>query len=63
MENSIVGEGQLWLWYDQDNRVYAGPAEGMSADLIQRLPTYEDVLALDRDSIMDAGYVERDVQS
>ena len=63
VENSIVGGGQLWLWYDQDNRVYAGPAEGMSADLIQRLPTYEDVLALDRDSIMDAGYVERDGQS
>ena len=63
VEHSIVGDGQLWLWYDQDSRVYAGPVEGLSADLIQRLPTYEDVLALDRDSITDAGYVERDGQS
>lgn len=63
VEHSIVGEGQLWLWYDQDNRVYSGPGEGMTADLVQRLPTYEDVLALDRGSITDAGYVERDGQS
>ena len=60
VEHSIVGDGRLWLWYDQGDRVYTGPVEGMTADLIQRLPTYEDVLALDRDSITDAGYVERD---
>lgn len=60
VEHSIIGNGQLWLWYDQDNRVYTGPMGEMNADLIQRLPTYEDVLALDQDSITDAGYVEHD---
>lgn len=60
VEHAIVGDGQLWLWYDQESRVYTGPAEGITADLIQRLPTYEDVLALDKDSITDAGYVERE---
>lgn len=60
VEHAIVGDGQLWLWYDQEGRVYTGPAEGETADLAQRLPTYEDVLALDKGSITGAGYVERD---
>ena len=60
VEHAIAGDGQLWLWYNRETAVYTGPAEDLSADLIQRLPTYEDVLALDKDSITDAGYVERD---
>lgn len=60
VEHTIVGDGQLWLWYGQERQVYNGPSEGMTADLAQRLPTYEDVLALDKDSITGAGYVERD---
>ena len=60
VEHTIVGDGQLWLWYDRETAVYSGPAEGLSADLLQRLPTYEDVLALDKDSITAADYVERD---
>ena len=60
VEHTIVGEGQLWLWYDRETAVWSGPAEDLSADLLQRLPTYEAVLALDKDSITSAGYVERD---
>ena len=60
VEHTIVGDGQLWLWYDGETAVWSGPAENLSADLVQRLPTYEAVLALDRDCITDAGYVERD---
>ena len=60
VEHTIVGDGQLWLWYDREAAVYSGPAEDLSADLVQRMPTYEDVLALDLDSITAAGYVERD---
>lgn len=60
VEHSIAGDGQLWLWYDQEHTVYTGPAEEMAADLLQRLPTYEDVLALDKGQITAAGYVERD---
>lgn len=56
VEHSIVGEGQLWLWYGEDRRVYAGPSQDMDADLMQRLPTYETVLELDQDSITAAGY-------
>jgi hypothetical protein len=60
VEHSIMGDGRLWLWYDREAAVYIGPAEDLSADLVQRLPTYEDVLALDKESITSAGYVERD---
>ena len=62
VEHAILGDGQLWLWYDGERTVYEGPAEGLSADLIQRLPTYEDVLELDKSSITAAGYEERDGQ-
>ena len=60
VEHAIAGDGRLWLWYDRETSIYTGAAEGLSADLIQRLPTYEDVLALDKGSITAAGYVERD---
>ena len=60
VEHTIVGDGQLWLWYDREDAVWSGPAEDLSADLLQRLPAYEAVLELEQDSITDAGYVERD---
>lgn len=60
VEHAIVGDGTLWLWQDQGQAVYSGPAGERAADLSQRLPTYEDVLALDRGQITGAGYVMRD---
>lgn len=60
VENVILGEGTLWLWYEGEDAVYTGPADPMSADLAQRIPTYEDVLALDKEDILDAGYESRE---
>lgn len=62
VEHSIVGAGTLWLWYDEGESLYSGPAAEMTADLMQRLPTYEDVLALDKDSITGADFVSLDGQ-
>lgn len=62
VEHAVVGENTLWLWYDSGPGVYSGPAADKAADLVQRLPTYEDVLALDKESITAAGYEERDGQ-
>lgn len=62
VEHSIVGEGRLWLWYDTGPKVYSGPTADRTADLSQRLPTYEDVLALDKSAITAAGYEEREGQ-
>ena len=63
VECSIVGDGQIWLWYDGEDEVYQAPASLQSADLSQRLPTYEDVLELDPSGITAADYVERDGQN
>lgn len=62
VENAVVGDGTLWLWYDKGPKVYDGPADERSADLTQRLPTYEDVLKLDKKDITAADYEERDSQ-
>ena len=64
-ECSIVGDGSLWLWYDggqteETSKVYEGLAEEMTADLMQHLPTYENVLELNVSAITDAGYEERE---
>ena len=63
VEHSIVWEDELWLWYDDDETVYHGTAGDMTADLMQRLPTYETVLALDANDITDAGYMEKGGQA
>ncbi|MGN0985506.1 MAG: hypothetical protein ACI4OU_03345 [Candidatus Enterenecus sp.] len=65
VECSILGDGRLWLWYEdgEENsrpQVYEGPAAELSADLMQHLPTYEDVLDLDPAEITGAGYEERE---
>lgn len=62
VEHAIVGDGTLWLWQDQGQGVYSGPAGDRSADLSQRLPTYEDVLLLATGDITAAGYEERENQ-
>lgn len=62
VEHAIVGDGTLWLWQDQGQAVYSGPAGERAADLSQRLPTYEDVLLLDQRDIAAAGYEEREDQ-
>lgn len=60
VEHSVVGDGQFWLWYDRETQVHHGAAGEMSADLMQRIPTYEDVLALEPEAITAAGYMDRD---
>ena len=60
VRTSIVGEDTVWWWYSGDRQAASAPADGRSADLEgQRIPTYEDVLDLDRSLITDAGYEER----
>lgn len=54
---SIVGDGQVWIWYEGEDEVLNAPADESSADLEgQRIPTYETVLDLDPDSIAKADY-------
>lgn len=62
-ENSVTGNGRIWLWYHDgtegsDEAVYEGPAEGAIRDRMQYIPSYEDVLELDPVQITQADYLE-----
>lgn len=66
-ENSIWNEDHLWIWYDDGSsesalHIYEGSAAALSSDLLQRLPTYEDVLEQEMSHITAADYVEYDGQ-
>lgn len=49
-------DGTVYYWYGGSSVWRIAPADSLSADLSQRIPTYEDVLALDSEQISDAGY-------
>lgn len=56
VQHNLVGDGVRWLWYDDDSEAVSLPAEQAVSDLVQRVPTYEDVLALPQETITAAGY-------
>lgn len=56
VRHDLTGEGTLYYWYDGSSQYETAPSDESSADLAQRLPTYETVLALDPDDITAAGY-------
>jgi len=61
VRTSIVGDDTLWWWYSGDRRAASQPADSHSVDLEgQRIPTYEDVLALEPSEIVDADYTQRE---
>ncbi len=60
VRHQLLGEGALYLWYEGDSTWWQGTAETASADLAQRMPTYEDVLAWNPQQITDAGYERKD---
>lgn len=59
-EHTIVGDDTRWIWYGDSSDFARLPAGQAAPDLAQRLPTYEDVLALDRSAITAAGYEFRE---
>lgn len=57
---TIVGENTVWRWYAGDDQAVFWDADEASADVDgQYIPTYEDVLNLDRSAITAAGYEEK----
>ncbi len=58
--HTIVGDGTVWRWYGGDRAAVSWAADEGSMDVEgQRIPTYEDVLALDPAAITAAGYEEK----
>ena len=62
VRHDLVGEDTFYYWYEGDSQYRSAPADPLSADLSQRIPTYETVLALDQAGIRSAGYEQREAQ-
>ena len=56
VRQDLIGPEQGYYWYEGSPRYESAPAVDRAADLAQRIPTYETVLALDPASIVTAGY-------
>ncbi len=54
--HSLIGEGKRYVWYGRETHWMEYGASDRSADLSQRLPTYEDVLGADPKRIVSAQY-------
>jgi len=61
----IITSDMLYIWYINERSYYAGTIDSSgdglrTSDEWQMLVTYEDILELDKNDIIDAGYVEYD---
>lgn len=56
IRHDIVGDGQVYYWYEGDQTWRTAPSDQLSADLAQHIPTYETVLELDPAAILDTSY-------
>ena len=61
VRHDLTGEDTTYYWYEGSESYRSVPADEYSADLTQHIPTYEDVLDLDKDTITQTGYERRDV--
>ena len=61
VRHDITGDETTYYWYEGSESYRTFPADQYSADLTQHIPTYEDVLDLDTDTIVQTGYERRDV--
>ncbi len=52
----LIGNDMRYYWYDGDSQWCSIPETQDSIDLAQRIPTYEDVLAVDSQHIVSAQY-------
>lgn len=61
VRHDLTGQDTTYYWYEGSESYRVFPADEYSADLTQHIPTYEDVLNLDMESITQTGYERRDV--
>ena len=54
--HTMTGPERVYVWYNNEENVYAGPVGAVSADAEQSIPTYEDILELPVEQITAADY-------
>lgn len=62
IEHTIVGNGKIYRWFNGDWTYKEWEGSERDTDMAQRIPTYQDVLDLDKASITDTGYEDVDGQ-
>ena len=60
VQHTIVGQEQFYRWYGNERAVAQGSADQWDADLAQRIPSYQDIIDLDKKTILQTDYVEKD---
>lgn len=55
-QHNLVGEEEHRMWYEGEETFLVFPADETLTDVVQRIPTYEDVLELPQRLIAAAGY-------
>ena len=54
--HALTNGEETYIWYNDGTEVFAAPAEGISGDDEQSIPTYEEILELPTESIVEADY-------
>lgn len=57
-KSAVSGGGRVFYWTPGSAQFYKGAAGDENADDIQSIPTYEDLILLDKASITSAGYAQ-----
>lgn len=57
-EHLLLRDESKWIWFSDANSVYTGPVAEGDADAYQTILTYEKVLTLPPEDILDAGYTD-----
>ena len=60
LRHVIIKGDTVYVWYGSAEKYYTGVLGEFSSDGEQGIPTYEDVLALEKTALTAAGYVEKD---
>ncbi len=60
IRHALVSGDQAAVWYDDEESYTILGAQGFSADIAARMPTYETVLTLPVEDIVQADYQDRD---
>ena len=56
VRHTVTNGETTYIWYNNESSVFSGPAGDISPDTEQAIPTYEDVLALPLEQIIQADY-------
>ena len=56
--HALTDGESTYIWYDSMTEFFAAPSEGISGDDEQSIPTYEDILDLPPEAIVEADYRE-----